>query len=94
MVKLIARIEAKAGSETLVAEALAELSGPSNEEPGCIEYVVCRGAEDATKLYVLEDWKTQEDLDAHMELPHFKAFLAKVGEALAGPPEIEFIEKV
>ena len=94
MVKLIARIEAKSGSEALVADALKELSGPSNEEPGCLEYVVCRAADDATKLYVLEEWKSQEDLDAHMELPHFKAFLGKVGEALAGPPTIEFIERV
>ena len=94
MVKLIARLDAKPGQETLVAEALSELSVPSRAEAGCIQYDVCRSKEDAAKLLVLEEWETQEALDEHMATPHFKTFLAKVGEALAGEPGIELIERV
>jgi len=92
MVKFIARIDAKPGQEGLVSAALRELAGPSRAEAGCLQYVPCRSREDATKLLVLEEWESQEALDAHMETPHFHAFLVAAGEALAGPPQLEFVE--
>lgn len=94
MVKLIARLDAKPGQEALLAEALSELSAPSRAEAGCIQYDVCRSKEDAGKLLVLEEWETQEALDEHMETPHFKAFLEKAADALAGEPGIEFVERL
>jgi quinol monooxygenase YgiN len=92
MVKLIARVAVKPGQEELVAAALLELAGPSREEPGCLSYVPCRAKADPTVLLVLEEWASQEALDAHMETPHFQAFVGKIGDALAGPPELEFVE--
>jgi quinol monooxygenase YgiN len=94
MVKLIARIDAKPGQESLLAEALRELAGPSREEAGCILYDICRAKDDPTKLLVLEEWHSQATLDEHMETPHFKAFVEKIGDAMAGPPELQFIERV
>ena len=92
MVKLIARIEAKPGREQCIADALKELSGPSRAEAGCVQYDVCRLKDDPTKLVVVEEWASQEALDAHMATPHFQAFVGQIGEALAGPPKLEFIE--
>jgi quinol monooxygenase YgiN len=92
MVKLIARIDAKPGQEESLAEALRELSGPSRAEAGCVQYDVCRMKDDPTKLVVVEEWASQEALDAHMATPHFQAFVARIGDALAGPPKLEFIE--
>jgi len=94
MVKLIARIDAKPGQEALIAEALSELAGPSREEAGCILYDTCRVKDDPTKLLVLEEWHSQATLDEHMATPHFKAFVEKIGDATAGPPQIEFIERI
>jgi quinol monooxygenase YgiN len=92
MVKLIARIDVKPGHEEVVAAALRELAPPSQAEAGCIRYEVCRVKDDATKLLVLEEWESQAALDEHMATPHFQAFAGKIGEALAGPPSLEFIE--
>ncbi|MBM3474539.1 MAG: antibiotic biosynthesis monooxygenase [Armatimonadetes bacterium] len=92
MVKLIARLQVKPGQEEFVAEALKELAGPSRAEAGCIRYEPCRAKEDPAALLVLEEWESQEALDAHMATPHFQAFVGKIGEALAGPPSLEFIE--
>jgi quinol monooxygenase YgiN len=92
MVKLIARIDVKVGQEDVVADALRGLVGPSRAEACCIRYDVCRAKDDATKLIVLEEWASQDALDAHMETPHFKAFVEKIGNALADAPKLEFIE--
>jgi quinol monooxygenase YgiN len=94
MVKLIARLNAKPGQEELLTSALRELVGPSREEAGCILYDVCAVKDEPGKLLVLEEWESQEALDEHMQTPHFKAFLAKAGDALAGEPALEFIERV
>ena len=94
MVKLIARLRARPGQEELVADALRTLAAPSREEAGCREYVPCQAKDDPAALLVLEEWESQAALDAHMQTPHFEAFLAEVGEALAGEPQLELIERL
>ncbi|MFQ6132910.1 MAG: putative quinol monooxygenase [Armatimonadota bacterium] len=94
MVKLIARLKARAGQEELLTDALRKLSTPSRQEAGCLEYVVCRGRDDPATLLVLEEWESQAALDAHMETPHFQAFLAEAGDALEGEPELELLEPI
>ncbi len=94
MVKLIARLRAQPGQDRLLTDALRQLSVPSREEAGCLEYVACRAKDDPATLLVLEEWESQAALDAHMETPHFRAFLGQVGDALVGEPELEFIERI
>jgi quinol monooxygenase YgiN len=94
MLKLIARLQAQPGQGSVVASALCELAGPSREETGCILYDVCRLQSDPDALLVLEEWESQAALDAHMEMPHFKAFLAAAGSALAGAPELMVLERL
>ena len=94
MVKLIARLRTQAGKADVVAAALLSLAGPSREEPGCMLYDVCRSKSDANELLVLEEWESQAALDEHMATPHFQAFVAAIGEALAGEPELAFIERL
>ena len=94
MVKLIARLSAKPGQEKVLTNALRELAAPSREEAGCILYDVCAVKDAPGELLVLEEWESQDALDRHMATPHFKAFLAKAGDALAGEPGLEIIERV
>lgn len=94
MLKFIARIDAKPGQEAVVAEALVGLVTPSRAEAGCIAYEVCRMKEDPAQLVVLEEWESQEALDEHMATPHFQGFLAQVGDALAGDPRLEMLERL
>jgi quinol monooxygenase YgiN len=94
MVKLIARLHAQPCQADQVAAALAELAGPSRAEAGCIFYDVCRSTADPTQLLVLEEWESQAALDVHMATPHFKAFGERIGGALAGAPELIFLERL
>jgi quinol monooxygenase YgiN len=94
VVKLIARLRSQPEQADLVASALCDLAGPSRMEPGCLLYDVCRSKADPNELLVLEEWESQAVLEAHMATPHFQAFVARIGAALAGEPELEFIERL
>jgi len=94
MVKLIAHLHAQSAHADAVAAALLELAGPSRAEAGCVMYDVCRSKADRNQLLVLEEWESQAALDAHMATPHFQAFVARIGGALAGAPEMTFVERL
>lgn len=94
MVKLIAKINAQPCQADAVAAALAELAVPSRAEAGCILYDTCRVKDNPATLVVLEEWESQEALDAHMATPHFQAFIAAIGSALAGEPELTVLERL
>jgi quinol monooxygenase YgiN len=94
MVKLIARLRTQPGQGAAVASALLALAGPSRAEAGCMLYDVCRSQASPDELLVLEEWQSQEALDAHMATPHFQAFIASVGSALAGEPELTLLERL
>jgi quinol monooxygenase YgiN len=94
MVKFLARINAVAGREDGVAQALKDLVAPSRAEEGCVLYDACQMVEDRTQFVVLEEWASQEALEVHMKTPHFRGFLSKVGEALDGAPVLEMLERL
>jgi quinol monooxygenase YgiN len=94
MLKLIATLRCQPGQGDQVAAALLELAGPSRQEPGCILYDVCRAQADPDVLLVLEEWESQEALDAHMATPHFQEFIGRIGAALAGAPELTLLERL
>jgi quinol monooxygenase YgiN len=94
MVKLIARLHCQPGQADDVAAALLELVGPSRAEAGCMMYDACRSKSDPNEVLVLEEWASQEALDEHMTTPHFRAFGARLGGALAGEPELIMLERL
>lgn len=94
MVNLIAQIEVKPGAEAQVAEELRRLVAPSRAEAGCVSYTAYRAEGSATSFVVVEKWESAEALDAHTETPHFRAFIAAIGDATAGPPTMTFLEEL
>ena len=70
---------------------MSEVAAASNEEEGCISYVLHEDKNDATRLVVVERWESQEALDHHFTLPH----VAKVTESvdmLEELPQVYFCE--
>jgi len=55
-----------------VEGTLRELRAASLREEGCLQFDVCRGADDAAGTFVLyEKWRDQAALDAHYETEIF-----------------------
>ncbi|KRB80030.1 hypothetical protein ASE01_00515 [Nocardioides sp. Root190] len=64
--------------------ALAELAAASAEDEGCLRYDVYPSASVPGTYVTIEEWRAQEDLDAHMSQPHVAKAFEVAGPLLAG----------
>lgn len=65
---------------------MEELVEPTREEPGCLRYALYRAKEQPDMWLLFEEWKSEDDLKAHVETPHMKAFLERSKEAILEGP--------
>jgi quinol monooxygenase YgiN len=91
---VVAVITAKAGSEQQVQQALTALVEPTRSEPGCISYELLVSAADPATFITVETWRSQADLDAHLQTDHVQGALAAAGDHLAQAPAIHPLSPV
>ncbi len=60
----------------------------SRREPGCVRYELAQSLGAPDEFVTIEEWRSEADVDAHMQTPHVAALLAKVPALVAAPPEI------
>ncbi len=75
-IRLVVFFDAKAGEEAALEAATRACIPPTRQEAGCLEYTLHRDRSDASRLVLIETWKSQAALDAHMETPHLKQMFA------------------
>lgn len=85
---VVAVLTAKSGSEALIRDALASLVEPTRAEEGCLRYDLFSSAADPAVFITIERWRSQEDLDGHLQTPHVQQALGAAGEHLAAAPGI------
>jgi quinol monooxygenase YgiN len=71
---VLARWQAKAGKEDVVADALARLIEPSRAEPGTLLYQVHRDPEDARLFLLYEQYVDEAAYAAHAASEHFQTY--------------------
>ena len=85
---VVAIITAATGEEDAVRDALTTLAGASlAEEEGCLAYDLFESAAAPGTFVTVERWRSQDDLDAHMQTAHVEAAIGAVGDRLARPFE-------
>ena len=77
---VVAKIVAKAGVEDRLEAELRRLVPPTRSEDGCVQYVLHRSIDDPCVFLFYETWTAEQDLEAHLQSPHFKAFQAEANE--------------
>jgi quinol monooxygenase YgiN len=77
MIVLIAQHFAQEGNEERVAELLKEAVAycNSDQEPGCLMYIVNRSTENPRHFLIYEQYADEDALAAHAETPMFKETL-------------------
>ncbi|GGF46841.1 antibiotic biosynthesis monooxygenase [Marmoricola endophyticus] len=61
---------------------ISELAVETNKEEGCLSYEARESASAPGVFVTVERWRSQDDLDAHMQTPHIaKALGALEGKA-------------
>lgn len=92
---IVAKIKVAAGKNAEFEEVFAELAGATRKnEPGCNFYALHKSKADPQLYVVLENYKDQAAVDAHMGSPHFQAGFKKMGACLDGAPVIEMLDGV
>src|SRR3954468_9146136 len=90
----IARLKAKPGAEARLEELLRSLIEPTRAESGCIDYTMHRALEEPGVYYFYDNWRSQDDLDAHFQTPHMKRVIQTAPDVLAEPLKLIRLETI
>ena len=77
-----------------VGPALAALAEASRQEEGCLRYDVFESSGVAGVFVTIEEWRSQEDLDAHMSTAHVAEAFEVAGPLLTGEVAIHPLKPV
>lgn len=89
MIGIVATLKVKDGSQEAFEAAMRELvPAVRANEPGNIQYSLTRKQGSTTEYVVMEQYKSQADVDAHGKSAHFLAAGPKLGACLDGRPEL------
>ncbi|MFH8365402.1 putative quinol monooxygenase [Streptomyces sp. NPDC018031] len=69
-------------------ELLLSFVAPTRAEPGCLEYHFHEDRDEPGVFVFYEAWRSKEDLDAHLALPHLTDFWQRRMEYLTTDLEI------
>jgi len=72
MILVIIRMKVLSEKRMELSQTIASLSGSIRMEKGCQRCDFCQSIEDENRLFLLEEWDTQENLMTHLKSEHFK----------------------
>lgn len=83
IVTVVAYLTPRPGLEAETEKLLLSLVEPTRREPGCIDYVLHRTDGEPCVFLFYENWRSREDLDRHLTLPHLEPLFERKSELLA-----------
>lgn len=84
----IAFFKAREGNSSRLEAELRSLVEPTRQEPGCLQYDICKSSSEPHDMVVFERWNLPSDFDAHMRTPYVKTFMNKVADLCTQDVEI------
>ena len=87
-IRVVAHLTSKPETIDATRAALEGFIEPTRAEAGCVYYELMQNNADPTDFTFVEEWESNETLDAHLEAPHITAFKEKAGDLLAAEPDI------
>lgn len=79
--------EFEAAARDLMANVVAN-------EPGVLTYQLYKSKEDANTYIFMEQYSSQDALEAHGKTDYFLAAMPTIGACLSGAPEIQYFDSV
>ena len=87
-IRVVAHVVALSGHQEEVKSILTDLVEPTRQEDGCILYQLLQNQEDSTDFVFVEEWESEELLNAHLDSPHSNEAETKLDGLLAAEPDI------
>jgi quinol monooxygenase YgiN len=93
MLHVVATLPIKPEKTAEFEAMFAELARKVREnEKGCERYELCRSIEAPATFVVVERYADAEALGSHSKTPYFLEFMGKVGDFVAGAPQIDVLK--
>ena len=89
MILVILRMEVLSEKRLELSQTISLLIGSVRMEKGCNRCDLCRSMEDENRLFLLEEWDTQENLIGHQKSERFRVLLGAMN-LLREPYEMVF----
>ncbi len=89
MILVIIRMEVPSGKRKELSQTISSLIGSIRTEKGCKRCDFCQSMEDENRLFLLEEWDTQEKLMSHMKSGRFRVLRGAMS-LLKEPYEMTF----
>ncbi|MDL2246276.1 antibiotic biosynthesis monooxygenase [Methanobrevibacter sp. OttesenSCG-928-K11] len=88
MIFVLANISIKDGKKEEFLKTTENILKNTRLEDGCISYKLYLDCEEDNTYVMVEQWRSDEDLDKHMETSHFTKFVEDTTDLLAKDMEI------
>ena len=89
MILVIIRMKVLSKKRTELSQTINLLVGSIRTEKGCKRCDFCQGVEDENRLFLLEEWDTQENLKGYLKSGRFRVLRGAMS-LLREPYEITF----
>ena len=93
-INVVATFKAKPDQVHAVRAALEKMVDPTRAEAGNIGYDLHQGAEDETTFVLYEHWRSQSDLQNHMQQPYFKQMDQDLSTVLQQPYSVTVLRHI
>jgi quinol monooxygenase YgiN len=93
-VTIIGTVTARPETREELQALLAAQVAPTRAEAGCLNYDFHADASDPCIFVFYENWRSQDDLDAHMGMPHLAPLFTQLDRLLARPVEIRHLTRL
>lgn len=90
MVVVVGRVQTDPERRAELVRIGQRVAAASRDEPGCLHYRVYQDSEDENAYVFVEEWESEEALQAHFRTPHVAEFMAAILATIVGPPDVKF----
>lgn len=94
MVQVIVNMEVKDNQVSEFIGVFKELAEATRKETGCINYEMYQDEASSSSFFILEQWASKANLDAHIESEHFKRLFPIMSTQTTKEPKITLCSKV
>ena len=86
--RVVARVVARPGKVEELRALLQGLVEPTRREPGCVTYELLQNMTEPTDFTFVEEWRSEEELDVHLQSPHVRQARSRLPELAVADPDI------
>lgn len=95
MIKVVAKnIIKKDNLEDYIKIAKTLVQETNEKDEGCLHYELYQDFSNPQILTFIEEWRDHDALKRHMEAPHFKELVPKLGAFADGPEDVHLYQKL